>query len=320
MTASLPEMLADRPWLLADGATATNLYNMGLRRDTAPEVWNETHPDRVLALHRAAIESGADIILTNSFGGTAARLRLVGAEHRVWAVNHAAAFLARQAADAAGRPVLVAGCIGPTGEIMVPMGTLTQQQATAMFQSQAEALKAGGADLLWIETISSLEEFRAAAEAARLVGMDWCGTMSFDTAGRTMMGATPAQLAALVDRLPYPPVAFGANCGTGMTELLRSIAAFSAAGSERTLIAKANAGVPHLDHGELHYDGTPEQMAEYAVLARDLGARIIGGCCGTEPRHIAAMRRALDARGPGPRPSPEAVAAAMAEFEADADE
>lgn len=320
MTASLRRMLADRPWLLADGATATNLYNMGLRQGTAPEVWNEANPDAVRALHRAAVDAGADIILTNSFGGTAPRLRLAGAEDRLEALNHAAAALAREIADAAAHPVIVAGCVGPTGEIMAPMGTLRQADATAMFLAQAKALRAGGADVLWVETISSLEEFRAAGEAARLTAMDWCGTMSFDTAGRTMMGATPAQLAALVERMPHPPLAFGANCGTGMTELLRSVAAFAAAGSERALIAKANAGIPHLHQGQLHYDGTPDQMAEYAVLARDLGASIIGGCCGTEPRHLTAMRHALESRPRGPRPTPEAIAATMAGFDQTADE
>ena len=138
----------------------------------------------------------------------------------------------------------VCGSVGPTGDIFAPMGTLTHELAVEMFHEQAEGLKEGGADVLWVETISAPEEFKAAAEAARLAGMDWCGTMSFDTAGRTMMGVTSAQLAALVEKLPNPPLAFGANCGVGASDLMRTILGFVAAGTERPIIAKGNAGIP----------------------------------------------------------------------------
>jgi 5-methyltetrahydrofolate--homocysteine methyltransferase len=165
-----------------------------------------------------------------------------------------------------------------------------------MFHEQAEGLKEGGADVLWVETISAPEEYKAAAEAARLAGMPWVGTMSFDTAGRTMMGVTSADLAQLVEGLPNPPLAFGANCGVGAADLLRTVLGFAAQGTERPIVAKGNAGIPKYVHGHIHYDGTPELMADYAVLARDCGARIIGGCCGTTAEHLAAMREALENR------------------------
>ena len=310
----LSQLLASRDWLMADGATGTNLFNMGLPSDVAPELWNTDRPDAVRRLYRDAVDAGADLFLTNTFGGNASRLRLQGAAHRVRELNHAGAAMARDIADASGRRVVVAGNVGPTGEIMAPMGSLSQARAVEMFHEQACALKEGGADLLWVETISSEGEFRAAAEAARLSDMPWCGMMSFDTAGRTIMGVTSAQLSALVERLPNPPIAYGANCGVGAADLLRTVRDFVASGNERPIIAKGNAGIPHLDNGSLHYDGTPQIMADYACLARDMGVRIIGGCCGTTPDHLRAMREALETRPPGPRPSLEEIAARLGGF------
>ena len=307
MTDILSRLLGARPWLLADGATGTNLYNMGLQPGDAPDLWCETHPERVRELHRQMIAAGADLILTNSFGANASRLRLSGAGARVAAINHAAARLAREAVAESDRDVIVAGSIGPTGEIMAPVGRLTEAEATRLFTEQAEALKDGGVDILWIETVSAVEEMRAAAKAAQTTGLPWCGMMSFEPGGRSIMGVSPPQLATLVERLPYPPVAYGANCGTGPAELLLAMSGFSAAGSERPLIAKPNAGVPRFQDGGLIYDGTPEVMAEFAVLARDMGVRIIGGCCGTTPEHLAAMRGALEQRQPGARPTREVI-------------
>lgn len=319
MTDALSRMLATRDWILADGATGTNLFNMGLGAGEPPEFWNIDHADRILTLYRGAVGAGSDLFLTNSFGGNASRLRLHGAERRVRELNVAAAALGREVADAAGRPVIVAGSIGPTGEIFAPMGALTQTVAVEMFHEQAEGLKEGGADVLWVETISAPEELKAAAEAARLAGMPWCGTMSFDTAGRTMMGTTSAQLADLVEKLPNPPVAFGANCGVGASDLLRTVLGFVAQGTERPIIAKGNAGIPKYHDGHIHYDGTPALMAEYAVLARDCGVRLIGGCCGTMPDHLRAMREALESRAPGPRPTLEAITGALGGFSSASD-
>lgn len=310
----LRQLLASRDWLMADGATGTNLFNMGLPSNMAPELWNGDRPDAVRRLYRDAVEAGADLFLTNTFGGNASRLNLHGAAHRVRELNRAGAEMAREIADAAGRTVVVAGNIGPTGEIMVPMGSLSHPRAVEMFHEQAEALKEGGADVLWVETISSEQEFRAAAEAAQRADMPWCGMMSFDTIGRTIMGVTSVQLSALVERLPNPPLAYGANCGVGAADLLRTVRDFVASGNERPLVAKGNAGIPHLEAGHLHYDGTPEIMADYAVLARDLGVRIIGGCCGTTSAHLRAMREALERRPAGPRPSLEEIAAKLGGF------
>ncbi|WP_295043042.1 betaine--homocysteine S-methyltransferase [uncultured Paracoccus sp.] len=314
MTDPLSQLLASRDWLMADGATGTNLFNMGLASNIAPELWNADQPNLVRRLYRDAADAGADLFLTNTFGGNASRLGLHGAAHRVRELNLAGAAMARGIADTAGRKVVVAGNIGPTGEILAPIGSLSQALAVEMFHEQAEALRDGGADLLWVETISSEQEFRAAAEAARLSDMPWCGMMSFDTAGRTIMGVTSAQLSALVERLPNPPIAYGANCGVGAADLLRTVRDFVASGNERPIIAKGNAGIPHLENGHLHYDGTPEIMADYACLARDMGVRIIGGCCGTTPAHLRAMREALETRAPGPRPSLEEIAARLGGF------
>ncbi|WP_373352774.1 betaine--homocysteine S-methyltransferase [Pseudoroseicyclus sp. CXY001] len=319
MQDKLRALLGQRDWLLADGATGTNLFNMGLEAGEAPELWNETHPERIQALYEGAVGAGSDIFLTNSFGGNASRLKLHQAEGRVGRLNRIAAEIGREVADKAGRPVIVAGSVGPTGEIMAPMGPLTKSAAVEIFHEQAEALKEGGADVLWVETISAADEFKAAAEAFALADMPWCGTMSFDTAGRTMMGLTAAELVKLVGKLPNPPVAFGANCGVGASDLLRTVLGFSAAGPEQPLIAKGNAGIPKYVDGHIHYDGTPALMADYAVLARDSGATIIGGCCGTMPEHLAAMRDALETRPPGPRPALEDVVAKLGGFSSASD-
>jgi 5-methyltetrahydrofolate--homocysteine methyltransferase len=188
-----------------------------------------------------------------------------------------------------------------------------------IFHEQAEGLKEGGADVLWIETMSAFEEYAAAAEAATRAGMPWCGTMSFDTAGRTMMGITSAALAGMVEKLPHPPIAFGANCGVGASDLMRTVLGFEMTGTSRPIIAKGNAGIPKYHDGHIHYDGTPELMAEYAVLARDAGVRIIGGCCGTMPEHLAAMRKALEDRPKGDKPTADDIRAKLGTFSSASD-
>lgn len=316
---ALSDLLASRDWLMADGATGTNLFNMGLSSGEPPEMWNIEQPGNIRALYKGAVDAGSDIFLTNSFGGNASRLKLHGLQGRVREINRIAASLGREIADASGRRVVVAGSMGPTGEIFEPMGTLTHAAAVEMFHEQAEGLKEGGADVLWVETISAAEEYIAAAEAAGLAGMPWCGTMSFDTAGRTMMGLTSARLADLVEGLPNPPIAFGANCGVGASDLMRTVLGFAGHGSTRPIIAKGNAGIPKYHDGHIHYDGTPALMAEYAVLARDAGVRIIGGCCGTMPEHLRAMRQALETRPRGPVPTLEDVSAHLGGFSSASD-
>ncbi len=314
MTNALSRLLSSREWLLADGATGTTLFNMGLNSGDAPEFWNTVEPARVRALYKGATDAGCDLFLTNSFGGNAARLRLHGAQKRVGELNRAAAELARGIADTAGRPVVVAGSVGPTGDIMEPVGTLGHSEAVEIFHEQADALKAGGVDVLWVETISATEEFKAAAEAFALADMPWCGTMSFDSAGRTMMGVTAANLVDLAESLPNKPLAFGANCGVGASDLLRTVLGFVAQGTELPVISKGNAGIPKYVDDHIHYDGTPELMADYAALARNCGATVIGGCCGTTTEHLRRMRSALEERETGPRPSLEEITASLGAF------
>lgn len=319
MTPSFSKLLDDRDWLLADGATGTNLFNMGLEAGEPPEFWNTDHPDRITALYQGAADAGSDLFLTNTFGGNASRLKLHNAQDRVFELNRIGAELGRNVADKMDRPVIVAGSVGPTGDIMVPMGSLTHESAVEMFHEQAEGLKAGGVDVLWVETISAHEEYAAAAEAFALAQMPWCGTMSFDTAGRTMMGVTSKAMTKLVGKLDHPPLAFGANCGTGASDLLRTVLGFQVDGLTTPLIAKGNAGIPKFQAGHIHYDGTPALMADYAVLARDCGAKIIGGCCGTTPDHLRAMRDALETRPRSDRPSLETITAALGAFSSESD-
>ena len=314
MTNALSRMMETRDWILADGATGTNLFNMGLSSGDAPEMWNEEHPDRIEKLYTMAVDAGSDLFLTNSFGGNASRLKLHGAEKRARELSRISAEIGREVADRRDRPVIVAGSVGPTGEIMAPMGSLTHELAVEIFHEQADGLKEGGADVLWLETISAPEEYQAAAEAFRLADMPWCGTMSFDTAGRTMMGLTSAGMADMVEKLDTPPLAYGANCGVGASDLMRTVLGFVAQGTGRPIIAKGNAGIPKYVDGHIHYDGTPDLMAEYAVLARDAGATIIGGCCGTMPEHLSKMREALETRERGERPTLDRITEALGPF------
>jgi 5-methyltetrahydrofolate--homocysteine methyltransferase len=306
MRISLSDLLAQRDVVLADGATGTNFFQRGLMSGYAPELWNVEHPDRVLGLHQEFVDSGADIILTNSFGGTRQRLKLHEAHERVHELNAAAARLARQVADACARPVVVAGSVGPTGELFEPLGALTHDVAVASFREQIDGLIDGGADVIWIETMSSADEVRAAAQAAIEAGAPYTATCSFDTAGRTMMGLMPDTLASVFDGLAVPPIAFGANCGVGASDILVTVTAMhgtSCTSEPAVIISKGNCGIPQFRGAEVVYSGTPDLMAHYAQMAADAGARIVGGCCGTSPEHLASMRTALDTRIPGVPPS-----------------
>ncbi|MGD9510913.1 MAG: betaine--homocysteine S-methyltransferase, partial [Geminicoccaceae bacterium] len=308
----LSSLLSARPVLLADGGMGTGLFGLGLATGDSPELWNVLHPDRVAAVHHGFVAAGSDIILTNSFGGTRHRLKLHQAQDRVAELNIAAAQVARDVADAAGREVLVAGSMGPTGELIAPLGAMTMDEAAAAFAEQARALAEGGVDLLWIETMSSAEEVEAAVAGAAGAGLPVVVTLSFDTNGRTMMGITPEAAVELFRRLPHAPAAFGANCGTGPGQLLAAVLGLAdAGGDDAVLVAKGNCGIPEYRDGQICYSGTPEVMAEYARLARDSGARVIGGCCGTTAAHEAAMRAALDGTERGPRPSITEISATL---------
>jgi len=315
MSDRLTELLQTRPWLLADGATGTNFFAMGLQHGDAPELWNLERPDDVVKHYRSFIDAGSDIVLTNSFGGTANRLKLHKADDRVFEINEAAAALARRAVEESGRDVIVAGSIGPTGDLFVPLGPLTIEDGARAFEAQAKGLAAGGADVAWIETMSSIDEVKAAVMGATAAGLPYVVTLSFDTNGRTMMGVTPAQLAQLAHALDPRPVAFGGNCGTGASELMAAILNLeSAKAPEDVLVAKSNCGIPQFVNGEIEYSGTPELMADYARLALDAGVRIIGGCCGTTPEHVRAMRDALEHHEKGSAPEMATVVAKLGEI------
>ena len=215
MRTTLTELLETRAVLLADGATGTNYMERGLGPGEPPELWNTEHPERVTQLHQDFVDAGADIILTNTFGCTSNRLQLHKAESRVFELAKAAAELAGSVAAAADRPVVVAGSVGPLGELFEPLGALTHESAKASFRVEVDGLAAGGADVIWIETMSSVEEVRAAAEAAIDVGMPYTSTLSFDTAGRTMMGIKPDDVTSIFAGLAVQPIAMGANCGVG---------------------------------------------------------------------------------------------------------
>jgi 5-methyltetrahydrofolate--homocysteine methyltransferase len=306
-TNPIDELLAEKGVLLADGATGTNLFAMGLEAGEAPELLNETAPEKITALHQNFVEAGADIILTNSFGGTRHRLKLHYAQDRVHELNKRAAEIARAVADNAGRKVIVAGSVGPTGELLVPLGAMTYEDAVDAFADQIEGLKAGGAEVAWIETMSAPDEIRAAAEAAIRVGLPYTYTGSFDTAGRTMMGLLPKDIHAVADGLSEAPLGVGANCGVGASDILASLLDMTEAKPEATVIVKGNCGIPEFRGAEIHYSGTPELMADYVRLAVDGGAKIIGGCCGTSFAHLAAMRQALDTHSKAERPTVEVI-------------
>jgi 5-methyltetrahydrofolate--homocysteine methyltransferase len=309
MRASLADLLATGRPLLADGATGTNYFAAGLSSGEPPEFWTVDRPEEVSGLHQQFVDAGADIILTNTFGCNPHRLKLHKAEARTFELAKGAAELARGVADAAPRPVVVAGSVGPTGELFEPLGALTHDAAVASFGEEIRGLKAGGADVVWIETMSSAEEVHAAATAAIANDMPYVATCSFDTAGRTMMGILPSQLADILATEPVPPLAQGANCGVGAPDILVTVLEMH--GAAVPIISKGNCGVPHFQGTEIVYSGTPELMGRYAAMAIDAGARIVGGCCGTTATHLAAMRAALDAYAPGDRPSIDQIVDAV---------
>ncbi len=308
----LSRLLAERDWLLCDGAMGTSLFQRGLETGEAPDLWNITNADKVADVHQGFVDAGSDIFLTNSFGANALRLKLHGDQERVREINVAAAEVARKVADGAGRPVVVAGSMGPTGELMEPMGALTPDSAERVFAEQALALKEGGVDVLWIETMSSKEEYAAAAAGAAQAGLPVVATMSFDTNGRTMMGVTPEDAASFASALEPGLAAYGCNCGVGPATLIDTVLGMKkTAAAGDVITAKGNCGIPEYRDGQIAYTGSPEIMREYARMARDAGARIIGGCCGTTDIHVKAMADALRDYVPGTAPDRERIEAAL---------
>jgi 5-methyltetrahydrofolate--homocysteine methyltransferase len=295
--------------VLGDGAMGTMLQSVGLTGGGAPELWNVTEPERVKAILQGYADAGSTIITTNTFGGTSARLKLHNLQDRVYELNFAGARLARAVADPAG--VLVAGDIGPSGELIEPVGPLSMADARAMFAEQVRGLADGGVDFILIETMSHLNEVEAAVRGAQEAAphLPIVATMSFDTNFHTMMGVSPRQ--AVETLAAWGVRVIGANCGNGPAEIETVMTQMAQHRPEGVyLIAQSNAGMPQWEGGKIRYDATPDVMADYAVRLRDLGVNVIGACCGSSPAHIAAMRAALESAaglpvaGPPPLEAP----------------
>lgn len=279
--------------LTCDGAMGTMLQERGLTDGGAPELWNVEHADIVEGILEEYAAAGAQLITTNSFGGTRARLQMHDLQDRVHELNQAAAHVARRVADRhPGTYVL--GDVGPSGELMEPMGTLTPEDAQALFAEQIRGLVDGGVDAILIETMSDLSEVEAAAAAAAEVapGMPVIATLSFDTNLRTMMGVKPGVAVKTLSAAGIRII--GANCGRGTDEMRVIAKEMVEARPQGTfLVTQSNAGLPQLVGGEFVYTGTPEEMGAFAAEMRALGIDIVGSCCGSRPQHTAAIRAAL---------------------------
>ncbi len=266
----------------------TMLQSADLEPGDALERLNADQPDTVLQIHEAYLGSGADVLTTNTFGGNRIRLELHGLADRVRELNLAGAKLARKTADTCTREVIVAGSVGPSGLLLEPVGDLPFKKAKEAFSDQCQALAEGGVDFILIETMGDLEELRAGVEGARSAcGLPIFCTMTFDTHGRTMMGASPEEALRAANRLGVQ--AFGTNCGNGPDETEEIIEKMTELNAGLPIIVQSNAGAPKMQEGGVVYETGPEEMAAHAIRCLGLGARYIGGCCGTTPDHVRAM-------------------------------
>ena len=287
---SFTESLERRGVLLADGATGTNYQDMGIEPGVAPEEWVFDAPERVRDLHRRFAEAGSDLVLTCSFGGSPVRLQDGPLAGRARELNARAAELAR---EAVGDDVLVAGSIGPTGQLVEPFGPLGRELAMETFGEQAQALADGGADLLVLETFFAIEEGLWAAEAIGAVtDLPLVLSFSFDQGTRTMMGLSAADVVAATK--PLGLAALGANCGRSLADMAQLTTEFLDAGLTLPLWIKPNAGVPQIVADGVVYPEDPDSFATQVATFAERGARIVGGCCGSTPEHLAALHRALD--------------------------
>jgi 5-methyltetrahydrofolate--homocysteine methyltransferase len=291
-TNRLTKLVGDTAPVLVDGGMGTLLQDRGLDDGGAGELWNVDRPDVVRESHQAYARAGARILTTNTFGGSRPRLQMHGLEDRVHEINKAAAAVARQVADEHG--ILVAGDLGPTGELLAPLGTMDGAEAEEIFAEQLRGLRDGGIDVVLIETMSDLAEVEAAVRAAGAVVPDLpiIATLSFDTNLRSMMGVRPAQAVTSLAALGVDAV--GANCGRGPEEMEAIAAEMVDARPEGVLIvAQSNAGLPQVVGDHFEYDKTPTDLAEHAKVLRSLGVDLIGACCGSTPEHISAMSAAV---------------------------
>lgn len=305
---SFDRLLSEAGILVADGGLGTSLFALGMPPGACPELLNSECPEMVIEAHSGFLEAGCDVVLTNTFGANRRRLALHGLQDRVAEINLAAVALLRQLADRLERTVAVAGSVGPTGDLLAPLGPLQHDAAVEVFSEQIDALVRGGVDVVWIETMSSREELEAAYEAARCFRTPIVATMSFDTHGRTMMGFRPEQLAMWSRDQAIVPAAVGANCGVGAGDVVLAVNELAEADPGTAIVAKANCGLPAYTEGHLAYPHGPEIMPTYVDLAARAGARLIGACCGSGPRHIAAIREAVDCRRSTRRVTREEIA------------
>ena len=288
------ERLNNGDILVADGATGTNLQKMGLQGKFVPEDLVLDQPDILLKLETSFVEAGSDIILTCTFGGTSLRMKESKYADRASEVNMRAVELARKAASAR-TDVLVAGSIGPTGVLMKPYGPLLPEEAKAAFAAQAKALAEGGVDLLVIETMFAFDEATAAFEGARSVtDLPIVVSFSYDRGVRTMMGVKPADVIKKYKEMGA--VAVGANCGTTLENMEKIVQEYAATEPGFPIWAKPNAGLPRMEGTTAVYDVTPEQMGESALKNIASGARIVGGCCGSSPEHVAGIAKVVKGR------------------------
>jgi len=279
--------------LISDGAMGTMLQGKGLTDGGAPELWNVENPTAIEEVLEEYAAAGANLITTNTFGGTRGRLQMHGLEDRLFELNKAGAEIARKVADR--HPgCFVMGDVGPSGELMEPMGTMTIDEAKDLFADQIKALVAGGVDAILIETMSDLQEVEAAVKAAKEIdpNLPIIVTFSFDTNLRTMMGVKPA---VAVKTLAAEGVRIiGANCGRGVDEMRVIAKELTEARPDGVfIITQSNAGLPKLVGGDFVYDGTPEEMAKYAQDMKNLGVNVVGSCCGSSPAHTKAMSAAI---------------------------
>lgn len=286
---SFLEALAAKSVLVADGATGTNYQDMGIEPGVAPEEWVFDAPDNVRELHRRFFDAGSDLVLTCTFGATTPRLADGPLAGRTREVNMHAAALAR---EVAGDDRIVAGSMGPTGQLVEPYGLLTREMCVEAYAEQASALAEGGVDVLVLETFFALEEGLWAVEGAQSVSdLPLVLSFSFDQGTKTMMGLSPTEVVAAVE--PLGLAAVGANCGRSLDDTDRIVTELVEAASGLPLWVKPNAGIPRVVGDEVVYDADPQMLGEHVRGYVERGARIVGGCCGSTPDHVAAIARAL---------------------------
>ena len=289
---SLLEALKSGKILISDGAWGTMLQERGLQAGECPELWNITRRDDVLAVARSYVQAGADMILTNSFGGSPIKLAHYGLQDRAVELNEAAAVISR---EAAGSDRFVLGSVGPTGEMLM-MGQVTEDAVYEGFRIQAEALKKGGVDAILVETMSAIDESTIAIRAAKeATGLEIICTFTFDKTPkggyRTMMGVSPADMVKAVKEAGASII--GANCGNGFDQMVEVVREIRKADPSTPVLVHANAGLPVIEDGKVVYTETPAAVASMARELAKCGANIIGGCCGTTPEHIRALVKEL---------------------------